>query len=394
MLKKSENRNLFIILFTGLTVGVMALFYNIYEPWRPIGPELIPDSSFSTPAATTEWSGWNEWTRLTPDGGYRGSPGVVLTTSSNQNGIIRFTVRDLTNVPAFRVSLRAAAQEIIRGKEGYHVPRAIFFYEDAGKKSLFSLHHGVMDIRNDTGWRYYKDFFPVPTNATLARLHIQNLGVAGVMRIDDISIIPVCERPSAPWWKLFFGILWTTAFILCLFALRPWKRQYGFLIMATLTLIMIGIVLPGKFLDDSIEKTAHTIRSFIPKPVASPPAQIVNAAPGKSGVTKPAKPKEEPTAPPPATVVEETHVFGHLILFSLLAFLSALSWISAPFVLKRAGAVFSGLVFFASATEVLQFIASERSAGLSDLRIDTLGMTVAVAAVLILRNIQRLIRRN
>ena len=52
MLKKPANRTLFTALFAVLTVGGMALFFNLYEPWRPVGPELIPDGGFSAPEST------------------------------------------------------------------------------------------------------------------------------------------------------------------------------------------------------------------------------------------------------------------------------------------------------------------------------------------------------
>jgi VanZ family protein len=385
----TPKRNLFAGVFAVLTVGIMALFFTLYEPWQPIGPELIQDGEFNTPAATNVWSGWNALTRLVPDGGFGGSPGVLLTCSSNQHGVLRFTVYDLTNVPAFRVSLRAAAQGVVRGKEGYHVPRAVFVYQDAQAKSLYGRHHAVMHIHKDTGWRYYEDVFSVPKDAISARLYIQNLGVAGVMQIDDVSVIPVRERSDAPGWKLFFGTLWTTAFGICLFALRPWNRRYGFLIVMTLTLIMTGIVLPGKLLDDSIKKSIHTAKSLRQKTVATAPApagQPVKETPVQSAPPKPLMPKEDG--------VEQTHVIGHFTLFSLLAFLSALSWISATHSLRRAFAVSAGLAFFAAATEVLQFIPPDRSAGLGDLSIDVFGMAGAVVLVLVLRGIQRLINRD
>jgi len=372
-----------------LTVGVMALFFSLYEPWQPIGPELIQDGEFNTPAATNVWSGWNALTQLVPDGGFGGSPGVVLTTSSNKHGILRFTVYNLTNIPAFRVSLRAAAQGIVQGKEGYHVPRAIFFYQDAKAKNLFNRHHAVMRIQKDSDWRQYTDVFPAPKGMVSARFQIQNLGAVGVMGIDDVSVIPVQERPDAPWWKLFFGTLWTVAFGLCLFALRPWVRRYGFLIMTTLALIMIGIILPGKLLDDSIEKSIHTAKSLRPKPVATAPAsavQPVKETPVQSATPKPIVLKE--------SGIKRTHMIGHFTLFSLLAFFSALSWISVQPSLKRGAAVFAGLIFFAAATEVLQFIPPDRSAGLSDLSIDVFGMAGAVVLVLLLRGIQRLINRD
>jgi VanZ family protein len=396
MLETTPKRNLFASVFAILTVGTMTLFFNIYEPWKPIGPELIQDGGFNTPAVTNVWSGWSKLTRLVPDGGFGGSPGAVLTTSSNKHGVLRFTVCNLTNIPAFRVSLRAAAQGVIRGKEGYCVPQALFLYQDAKGKNPFKLRHVITTIPKDTGWRYYKEFFPVPKGAATARLQIQNLGIAGVMQIDDISVIPVQERPGAPWWKLFFGTLWTTAFGLCLFALRPWARRYGIAIMMTLALIMTGIVLPGKLLDDNIEKHIRTVKSLRSKTITaiSHSAQTVKApAPKQPATPKVSKPREEPIIVFPSTDVGKAHVIGHFTLFSLLAFLSALSWISAPYSLRRAAEVFAGLAFFAAATEVLQFIPPDRSAGLSDLSTDTVGMVGAVVLVLLLRGVQRLINR-
>jgi hypothetical protein len=390
MFGKTSKRNLFVSAFAVLTVGSMALFFNLYEPWQPAGPELIPDGSFSTPSATNRWSGWNEWTRLVPDGGFGGSPGVVLTCSSNRHGILRFTTYNLTHIPAFRVSLRAAAQGIVRGQDKYNAPRAIFFYHDAQAKSLFNLRHGVINLSKDTSWRRYKGFFPVPDGAADARLHIQNFGSDGVMRVDDISVLPVRERPSSPWWKLFFGILWTSAFSLCLFTLRPWARRYGIPLLLTSALILTGILLPGAWLDGAIEKTVQTAKSLVPR--TAPSVSLPAPQPAKA---PPAKPKEETLLNiRSGTAVDQAHKTGHLALFSLLAFLVSLSWIGTPPALRRAVEVLCGLVLFAAATETLQFVTADRAAAWSDLRIDLIGMTGAVILVFALRWAQCLIRRD
>jgi len=384
MFGKTPRWKRFAAIFAVLTVGCMALFFSLYEPWQSVGPDLIQDGAFNTPASTNAWSGWNELTQLVPDGGFGGSPGIVLKTSSNRNGILRFTVYNLTNIPAFRVSLRAAAQGVVRGVDNYYVPRAVVFYQDAKAKTSPSRRHSIMAIPKDTGWRYYKDFFPVPKGAATAHFQIRNVGVAGIMQIDDVSVIPVQERSAAPWWKLFFGTLWTASFGLCLFALRPWARRYGFLIMLTLTLIMTGIVLPGKPLDDHVDKLIRTAKSLCHQTVATAPVPADQSG-KKASVPQPVMSKDPG--------VKKTHVIGHFMLFSLLAFLSALSWISAQHSLRRAAAVFGGLAFFAAATEVLQFIPPDRSAGLKDLRVDIVGMAGAIVLVLLLRGTQYLINR-
>lgn len=397
---RTVKRNLFASAFAVLTVGSMALFFNLYEPWQPVGPERVADGAFSTPEAVKVWSGWNEWTRLEPDAGFQGSPGVILNTSSNKHGILRFTLYDLTHVPAFRVSLRATARGVVKGTEGYHLPRAVFFYHDTSAKSLFGLHHGIMDISKDTGWRHYKDYFPVPEGASSARLHIQNLGVAGVMQIDDVSVIPVRERLSVPWWKLFFGTLWVTSFSLCLFTLRPWKRRYGLLTTLTSLIILAGIVMPGKLLDSQIKTglavSKTVLRKLTPPSSPEPPAAVKVKAPAEHPApAKPVKPKEEsPLIVLAGTAVDQAHQTGHFVLFSLLAFLASLTWIAVPPSLRRTAAVFAGLILFAAATETLQFITADRAAALSDLRIDAAGMAGSTAAVLLLRTVQRLINRN
>lgn len=390
MFGTASKRNLFASVFAVLTVGAMALFFNVYEPWKPIGPERIADGNFNSPTATHIGSGWNDRARLVPNGGFKKSPGVVLTTCSNQHGRLRFTIHDLKNTPAFRVSLRATASGIKKGKEGYHLPRAVFFYEDADAKSLFSLHHGIMDITKDTGWRLYKDVFPVPEGASNARFQIMNYGVAGIMRIDDLSVIPVRTAPSAPWWNLFFGALWMTSFGFCLFIIRPWEQRYGSLITLMIFLTVAGIVTPGKLLDSSIQKTTRLAKSlpaairksFVPQePIAIIPDKPLRSA---SSTT----PKRIPEADIVRIEVNQAHMAGHFIFFSLLALFCALSVLRTPLSARNAWNLFALLTFFATATEVLQFIIPDRSPGLGDLFVDTTGMAGAILVVFVGRTLQ------
>lgn len=387
MFAKKPSRARIAVLFAVLTVGCMALFFNLYEPWTPIGPELLPDGSFSTPAATNGWTGWSPHAQVSPDGGYNGTPGVILTTSTNQRGLLRYYIHDLSNIPAFRVSLRAVAEGVTADKKSYRYPRAAFFYRADHNKPFFNLPHEFFGTQKDCGWRCYKGFFPVPITATNVQFYIHNAGITGVMRVDDLSVIPVRPRPSAPWWKLFFGAIWTVTFGLCLFALRPWTRRHGRLILLTVLLILTGILLPKSFLNETIQKTIQPVEKLVQQQTKPAPADT--PVPGRPGTPEPAKSKEDLAVELIEAGVEWVYTIGHLTMFSLLAFLSALSWLAERPLLKRAGLVFAGLVLFAAATEVLQFITVDRSAGLYDLCVDLTGMAVATGLVILLRRIQR-----
>ena len=388
MLEKKNSLSLFAAVFTVLIVGVMALFFSFYEPWLPAGPELIPDGTFSTTMATNSWTGWNQRAQLLPDGGFNDSPGVVLTAVSNKHGTLRFSVPDIRETDAFRVSLHATASGVRKGKKGWNMPRAVFCYYDKNNKGMFSIPHQIFSAGKDRSWKTHVAFFPVPSAAVNARLYLQNLGRFGTLRVDDISITPVRARSSAPWCKTFFGLLWFIAAALSTMALQLWKRRFGWLICATILLILIGVLLPGAVLDGALQQAyqkIHTLRATI-----SPP-EITAAPSGQPVLPKPSAPPEE--KPPLFTgkeVFDHVHFVGHFILFSLLALLSALSWFSAKPSLRLALALFAGLTLFAGATEVLQFITSDRHASLIDLGIDLIGMAIVILLAFLIAGLRQM----
>jgi len=390
MQRKYSKRNLFASAAAFLTVGLMALFFHLYEPWIPVGGELIADPGFETAAAANPWSGWSPQNRLLEDGGLNGAPGAVLTAASNRNEALRLTIFDLENIPAFRVSILARASGIVPGKEIYHVPRALFFYQDADAKGLFRLRHGVMKISRDTGWQHYTRFFPVPQNAVHARLYIQNLGAAGTLQIDRVSVIPVRASPAARWWNLFFGVLWGAVFGFCLFVLHPWSRRYGRLVLLTAGVIITASVVPGEPFNDVLRRGGH-YAGELARRTATPsarPAETTAARPEKKPAVSGApavRPEEPPIRRPGMTGVDHAHWTGHLVLFGVLAFLSALTWLPPSPSVRQTAALTGGLLLFAAATETLQLITPDRSAGWSDLLTDTLGILGALLAAFLFR---------
>ena len=377
MSSKPSSSRLFTFLLAVLTVGGMTLFFNLYDPWMPIGPDQIIDSGFETAGRTNDWTGWDsELARIDPEGGFNGSAGAVLSTAPKRHGRLKATIGEIENIPAFRVSARAAAENVERGSKRWHLPRAIFVYRDsASGKPLYQSNHILIALDQNSEWRKYTAVFPVPENVREGWLQLQNFGNAGTLRIDDVSVTPVAPKPSALFFNVFFTGLWGTVFAVCLAALHPWKRWPGTGAMLCAVAIIIGVILPGKLLDQTISSgldTLQGIRHSIEPPAKQPADKLTQKMPA------PGKEKKPPRLPDRDSI-QNVHKSGHFWLFTLLALLSMSCWASARKPASGILSVMAGLFLFAAATEVLQFVTLDRKAGLSDLWVDITGISIAVA---------------
>lgn len=370
-------------LFAVLTVGSMALFFNFYEPWLPIGPDRINDGGFETPGCISEWTGWNNLTRRDSTAGYKNSAGFVLETSPKHHGTLRTVIAEVDHIPAIRVSARAKAENIQGGERGYHIPRVVFFYRDSSGKALYSRPHTVFGLKKDSRWKRYSNVFPVPEDVLDGRLYLQNIGAEGTLYLDDLSVIPVSPRPSTPFFQILFTILWIAAFSFCLLALTPWKSLTGIGSLLCALTIITGVIFPGEILDNAILRSAEALKQSMhrSKPAAQqePVITLKNTQPEPTPVKKADSKRPTPkTKSPEDTLVGNVHVSGHFMLFLTLAALSVFTWAPPSKPTWFIGLTFVGLALFASATEVLQFTTPDRKPGFSDLFVDFYGILFAV----------------
>jgi len=383
MFKKSPNRTLVTALFATLTVSGMALFFNLYDPWMPIGPDRIIDNGFETEGCTSEWTGWDsELARIDPEGGFNGSAGVVLSTTPKRHSRLKMTVSETESIPAFRVSARATAKNVERGPKSWNLPRTVFFYLNSSGKPLFNLSHGLFDIKQNSEWKRYTAVFPVPENIQNGQLQIQNFGKEGILRIDDISVIPVTPKPVALFFNIFFTLLWISALAACLASLQPWKHWSGAGAMLCSLVIIIGVVLPGEPLNAAISSTLDTLQDAQQKMAHFAKQSVARRASAEPTPEKIViiEKQSEAAAPSEKDRVQYVHKAGHFALFTLLALLSMICWAPAQERAIRILCVTGGLYLFATATEVLQFVTFDRKAGLLDLSVDIAGISIAITA--------------
>lgn len=379
MSRNHPLRNRLAVLFAACTVAAMALFFQLYDPWIAIGPDRIEDGGFETPECTAEWTGWSPLARRDPNEGFKHSAGVVLGTTTNRHGALSMTI-DTDNIPAFRVSVRAQADGVRPGQRGWHLPRTVFFYRSLDGKGIFNQPHSVFTLQQDARWKHYSEIFPVPPQILNAQLRLQNLGREGTLRIDNISVVPVAPRPATVFIHIFFALLWIAAFGTCLLMLEPWLSLTGTLALLCALSIIIGVLLPGEFLNNNILKSAEAVQDTVER-IAPPPAEKApQPAPAKDKTQQKAPPKKK--SPPKAVseqIVEYSHSGGHFAMFMVLTIFSMLSWAPTRKPLRGIPPVLAGLLLFAASTEVLQLLTPDRTATVQDWLIDLSGILLSAA---------------
>lgn len=394
MSPKKPTKTRCAALFAFLTVTGMALFFNLYEPWIPIGSSRISDGSFETPECTKEWTGWNRLSRWEPTAGYKNSAGLVLETDSSHHSTLRKVISETDNIPAFKVSVRAKAENVQGGEQRYHLPRVVFFYRNSSGKAMYHHSHTVFSLKKDADWRQYSAIFPQPEDVLDGRLYLQNLGSEGTLHLDDLYVFPVTHRPSAPFFQVLFILLWIAAFSICLIAFEPWKSLPGTGSLLCALAIIVGVLLPGKLLDDTIIRSVCILKQTVQRtrlPAPQAPTVIKTEKTPTQPSVKPAKKMPTPKKPTPKTesptdiIVRNTHAYGHFSLFLMLAMLSILTWAPSTKPIRLMGPVLAGLALFAASTEVLQFITPDRKAGLSDLITDCYGILLAIVLMILVR---------
>ena len=385
MTGKKQNSQRKTALFALLTVAGMALFFNLYNPWIPVGPDRILDGGFENPSCIEEWTGWGERVSLTPQAGFQKTSGVQIRTTPTKNGILRKTITEIENVSAFQVSLRATTQNVQGGKESWYFPRSVFFYRTTENKALFNISHGIFMIDKDSHWKHYTETFPVPDHVKNVTLQVQNLGVGGILCIDDLSIIPVKRRASAPLFTLFFTLLWSAALLSNVITLRLWKTTWGIGVLLVAALILLGVLLPSQTLNQGIDATYSSA-----KKATQQIEQLVSKPDPQQKPTSLQKPEtEEFIAKKEAEPIHYAHRLGHAALFMLLAMLSMLCWNAPSAPRRRPLFILAGLSLFAAATEIIQFITPDRTAKPPDFAIDLSGILLAVVLAQLATRYQR-----
>ncbi len=347
---------------------VTVLFWSVYDRYEVAGSALLEAPSLA------------DGTRVR--GGVFGRAGrfSLNVLPGGKPARISFSLPAATDHEFIRVRARIKVDGVVEGKHSWNCARLLVTQYDADNKWM-SGHHGLVAEKGTKDWEAHEDVFKIFPKADRADLVLQQSGSEGSAEFDQIEAQPVRFRASFVGWRVFFAVLWFLAAILYFPRCRLHQRKLKILIFLNAAAILAGTLMPSDWIitgSEKIQSTLHELRTSEPSPT-----KILASEKNK---------KPAPTSPQKQMdwfmeMNLETHQAGHFILFASLCFLvycSAALERQHPIYFAKVG---FDILIFAAVTEALQFLTTDRTAGILDLRTDLYGMAAALVVFLAVRPI-------
>jgi len=335
------------------------LFWSRYDRYEPVGPVLLKSPVLAGGTNVRgDVSGSNgHFTLLVPPGG--------------KQARIDFPVPAAMDYESIRVRARIKVDGVGVGKYPWSCARLLMTQYNTNNKWIPG-HHGLVAEEGSKNWAWHEDVFKVSPNAARVVVVLQQSGTEGTAEFEHIEAEPVRIRDAFIWWRIVFLGSWTFMAVLYFRRCRLHRRKLKVLILLNVLAILYGTLMPGVWIQDSVErvkKAARELRAPEPAPAKAQPTE------GKPAF-RPALPQEQMDWFMEMEV--EAHQAGHFVLFSTLCFLV---YLSAALERQHPSYFFKvgiDVLLFAAITESLQFLTLDRTAGLGDLRIDLYGMATAL----------------
>lgn len=347
------------------------LFWGFYDRYEPAGEILLDSPSIE------------DATRVRGLSTESGGVFSLCVTNAKQAASIRFTLTDATEYKFVRAGGWMKTEKVVVGENPWRSARMVLIqYGDNGK--WIPGHHEVAKVEGTTDWAQFEDIFEIDPKTVKVDFSLDNLGASGAAHFKELFALPVKIRTSFYiWWGLFV-FSWLVMGVLFFKRCRLHKRKLRIFILLNALAIIVGTLMPGKWIDRSSKWVADEV------------IQVVQHTPGKAAEGKTSAPAEKKVVPSKETqraeqaerfqkLVSHSHSIGHFTLFAALCFLvycsAALEGQHRSYYFR----VMFDILVFAAITESLQYLTMDRTPGFSDFLIDLQGMILALIIFTVLR---------
>ena len=354
-------------------LAATVLFWPFYDRYELAGPILLESPVLA------------DGTNVRGDVSDSNGCFMLQVPQAGEPARIDFPIPAAMEYALIRVRAGIKVDGVVVGKYSWSCARLVVAQYDANNKWI-SGHHGLVMENGTKDWAKHEDVFEISPNAARVVVALLQNGVEGTAQFEQIEAQPVRLRASFVWWRILFAASWLLMAILYFSRCRLHRRRLKLLIFLNAVAILAGTLMPGEWINTGSKRAQTAIRELRPpKPVRITPAEGMRAP-------KPTSPQKQMDWFMEMGV--ESHQAGHFVLFASLCFLVYLSAAMErqhPSYFLKVGI---DVLLFATITESLQFLTSDRTAGVGDLRIDLYGMAAALLLFLIILPIIRCFREK
>ena len=324
-------------------------FFALYNPYVPQGGQLIENANF-----TRGLEGWKlEGKRQiveTAHGGVSIDHGATAETTMLSQCRAANTLPD-----TLLLSADVGTREVVRGKIPWHDARLVLVGYDAQGRADYHVKSVLVALDGNRVRQTYSAIFHKPPSSTRLCFRISLYAAAGYLEVGHLSLHGVSKRPLHAYGRglllagwIVLG-LWLAQALFEYYRLRP--RGAVLLPLLVLVLLLGGILMPQE-IRFAIEQHLALLLSSIGLDIE---------------VTEIYQRHDTWALWPERWDISK---LAHLTGFTLLA------WV----VLRDRGVrvvdVLSALVLLAVATELMQFFVPGRTPRLSDVIVDSVGITL------------------
>lgn len=362
-------------------VGVMVLFFAVYSPYEPAGPDWSPrwPREANDPAIRL-WDGF-------------GQPGVDFASNNTGGAWVRLTASPVVrpgvswttaDLPAHRtvhVRARWRGYGVVPGEYRYQTARLILAVTDEDGRWRWDVPHVAASLAGTRGWHEAGRRLRLPDWATTARLAVAHGGVSGVVEVAEFEAVPQRRRGDAPWVIGVWWLAWLAGAAMAVRRLDLLRRRGGRSVVAVGALILIAVTMPETWFhpiellvggrppgDPRPTSTRHSVEGVKPAPTAPG---------GPSRPPPPAKPSRR--FPWRAFVAGlDFHAIAHVVLFAALAGAAArcfhLRLVERRSDRRNRHFTVAGLLVYGVATEVIQYLTVTRGPGIRGAMLNWIGI--------------------
>lgn len=325
------------------------LFFNGYERYQLVGPELIENADFSKGLAHWQHTGNVSIFALNNE-----MIAKLETTVPIESAFISQFIRPSGHTRLVKLGCEIKTEDIINGDTSWKTARIVLVSFNAAGEAIYSLPHVLVRQQGSRDWRRHEKVFAIPGDVSKIMVAAQVIKSTGSLWIKSISLHPVTLKSAFRDYRLALMLIWV---VILFWVTVPFFKsgfssvKHGFVLLLGIGVI-VGVLMPESMKESmgAAITASDTVASTTYIPTQFNNTQSFNLNPHLPEL--------------------DIHKVGHFMLFTLL---SIAVFGGRPYK-KSTASLLAYLVLFALISEVLQLFMDGRTAQLGDVLIDSGGI--------------------